>query len=98
MDCFVTIVGEVEVKEESSEEALNSKSLIIYEEKMDKILMSAIIIGVSLVVMGFLIGGRYTVSTVSRAPGIFVVDRFTGEAMFCFYNAKCDFDSINQAK
>ncbi len=47
---------------------------------------SAIIIGASAILAGFLIGGRYTAVSGPRgseAPIVYIVDRFTGNVWFC---------------
>ena len=45
-----------------------------------------ILIAVAIIASGFLIGGRYQAVPVSRSEAfglVYIVDRFTGDAMYC---------------
>lgn len=54
--------------------------------KRETEMRNALLVGVALVLMGFVVFGRYTTATPAYGVGIYTVDRFTGVVALCNAN------------
>ena len=49
---------------------------------MDKTLRMALLISVAMIITGFLIGGRFSVS-LTKDGYLYIIDKYTGSGRFC---------------